>query len=116
MTMFGLKEAEVSTLVREIAGDELDHEAVRDRFARATWTGVAEPGDRMAGLLAAALGAATALDAVVEHWTVERLHAVLDEAGVTEGTSDELRLVQMLSYEFATLHKLENRRGVHHFL
>ncbi len=92
MTMFGLKEAEVSTLVREIAGDELDHEAVRDRFARATWTGVAEPGDRMAGLLAATLGAATALDAVVEHWTVERLHAALDEAGVTEGTSDELRL------------------------
>jgi DNA processing protein len=88
--MFGLKEDEVATLVRAVAGDELDREGIRDRFARATWTGIAEPGDRVAGLLTHALGAATALEAVVEHRTPGDLRAALDAAGEVEGTLDEL--------------------------
>jgi DNA processing protein len=84
MTMFGLKEAEVATLVRAVAGDELDREAIRDRFARATWTGIAEPGDRTAGLVVDAFGAAAALDAVVERWSAERWLAAAEQAGADE--------------------------------
>jgi DNA processing protein len=84
MTMFGLKEAEVATLVRAVAGEELDREAIRDRFARATWTGIAEPGDRTAGLVVDAFGAAAALDAVVERWSAERWSAAAKEAGADE--------------------------------
>ncbi|MDQ1544841.1 MAG: processing protein [Actinomycetota bacterium] len=84
MTMFGLKEAEVATLVRGVGGDELDREAIRDRFARATWTGIAEPGDRTAGLVVDAFGAAAALDAVVERWSAERWLVAAKQAGADE--------------------------------
>ena len=65
MTMFGLKEAEVATLVRAVAGEALDRDGLRDRFARGTWTGIAEPGDGIAGAVIVALGAAEALEGVV---------------------------------------------------
>jgi DNA processing protein len=80
--MFGLGEAEVATLIRAIAGDELDRDAIRDRFARATWTGIAEPGDRTAGLVVAALGAANALDAVVARWPAPQWSAAVAQSGV----------------------------------
>jgi DNA processing protein len=80
--MFGLDEAEVATLIRAIAGDALDREAIRDRFARATWTGIAEPGDRTAGLVVAALGAADALEAVVTRWPAPQWAAAVLRAGV----------------------------------
>jgi DNA processing protein len=65
MSILGLKEAEVAPLVRAIAGEELEGDGLRERFARAAWTGIAEPGDRVAGILVAALGAVEALEAVV---------------------------------------------------
>jgi DNA processing protein len=80
--MFGLGEAEVATLVRAIAGDSLDRDAIRDRFARATWTGIAEPGDRTAGLVVQALGAADALDAVVARWPAPQWSAAMVQSGV----------------------------------
>jgi DNA processing protein len=80
--MFGLGEAEVATLIRAIAGESLDREAVRDRFARATWTGIAEPGDRTAGLVVQALGAADALDAVVARWPAPQWSAAIVQSGV----------------------------------
>jgi DNA processing protein len=88
MTMFGLKEAEVATLVRAIAGDELDRDGIRDRFARATWTGIAEPGDRFAGLVIESLGAADALEGVVARWPPEQWSAGVRSAGV-DGIPDE---------------------------
>jgi DNA processing protein len=80
--MFGLGEAEVATLVRAIAGESLDRDAIRERFARATWTGIAEPGDRTAGLVVAALGAADALDAVVARWPAPQWAAAILQSGV----------------------------------
>ncbi len=68
MTLFGLKEAEVAQLVRSVTreGVELDRDEIETRFARAAWSGIAEPGDGTAGLLIGALGAAGALAALVE--------------------------------------------------
>ncbi|HEX4399863.1 MAG TPA: DNA-processing protein DprA [Galbitalea sp.] len=80
--MFGLGEAEVATLIRSIAGESLDREEIRDRFARATWTGIAEPGDRTAGLVVQALGAADALDAVVARWPAPQWSAAIVQSGV----------------------------------
>ena len=51
MSMFGLKEAEVAELVRAVAGRDLHRDAIEERFARATWSGIAEPGDGVAGLV-----------------------------------------------------------------
>jgi len=81
-TMFGLDESVVAPLMRAIAGAELTTSEVEDRFARASWTGIAEPGDRTAGELVGALGAGAALAAVIEHWSVERIAGTLAEAGM----------------------------------
>lgn len=73
MSILGLKDAEVSQLVRAVAGEELRGAALKERFARAAWTGIAEPGDRIAGLLVASLGAVEALEAMVERVSIDRL-------------------------------------------
>lgn len=73
MNILGLKEAEVAPLVRAIAGDQLEGDALRERFARAAWTGIAEPGDRVAGILVASIGATEALDALVSRASVKSI-------------------------------------------
>ncbi len=73
MNILGLKEAEVAPLVRAIAGESLEGDGLRQRFARAAWTGIAEPGDRVAGILVAAFGAADALDAIVTRASSETI-------------------------------------------
>jgi DNA processing protein len=85
MSMFGLKESEVAELVRALSTDDVDREGIEERFARATWTGIAEPGDRVAGLAVEVLGAAGALTAVVERWDASRLQSALGgEVSVSE--------------------------------
>lgn len=95
MTTFGLDESEIAKLTRAVAGDHLagDHltrDDIRERFARATWTGLAEPGDRMAGIAVQTLGAARALDALVEGWTNAAWLGSLTEAGATDLTPTEV--------------------------
>ncbi|CAN5392096.1 DNA-processing protein DprA [soil metagenome] len=82
MPIFTLDEAVVSPLVRAVTTPELPDDLVADRFARASWSGIAEPGDRVAGELVAALGAATALTALVEHWPSTRTSDAVTDAGV----------------------------------
>lgn len=89
MSMFGLKEAEVAELVRAVAGRDLHRDAIEERFARATWSGIAEPGDGVAGLVIDAIGAPRALAAVVERWSAERLLAELGANGAA--TEDDLQ-------------------------
>lgn len=81
MTIFGLREADVAPLVRTLARDDLDRAELVDRLALAAWTSIAEPGDRDAGELIAAQGAAEALGALVNGWSIERVTAMLTEAG-----------------------------------
>ncbi|RLQ81756.1 DNA-protecting protein DprA [Salinibacterium amurskyense] len=89
--MFGLKESEVATLVRAVSvggGEDFDRDAIEERFARATWSGLAEPGDRLAGRAIQQLGAVRALTAVVEHWDPERFAATLSADGDAVGDDD----------------------------
>lgn len=78
MSILGLKEAEVAPLVRAIAGDHLEGDDLRERFARAAWTGIAEPGDRVAGILVASMGATDALESIVSRATVQSITQRLD--------------------------------------
>ncbi|MCU1406365.1 MAG: dprA [Glaciihabitans sp.] len=81
MTMFGIKESDVANLVREVTGERLESDQTRDRVARAFWSGIAEPGDGMAGMLIAALGASTALDAVIGGRTAQDIATLLRREG-----------------------------------
>jgi DNA processing protein len=65
--MFGLSESEVLPLMDAISTDENPREA----FARATWTGIIEPGDSVAGFVTGILGAAGALELLVERTPVD---------------------------------------------
>ena len=76
----GFAESEVANLVRAVAvpGETLDRDAVADRFARARWSGTAEPGDADAGRLIAAVGAARAADLLDSGVDAEALHELAD--------------------------------------
>lgn len=87
--MFGIKEAVVAPLIRAIADDELQPPEIAERFARSAWTGIAEPGDRVAGILVATLGAARALASVVERWSVARIISAVAETGTEVLTESE---------------------------
>jgi len=89
MTLFGLGENEITPLLTALAGRDVDRDAQARMFARAAWTGVAEPGDRMAGLTLALLGAPEALRLLLDEPTPERLLRRLHEAGAEEVTPDE---------------------------
>ncbi|MDO7882490.1 DNA-processing protein DprA [Antiquaquibacter soli] len=80
--MFGLKEAEVAELVRAVSSPDLDRDGIEERFARSVWSGLAEPGDRVAGLLVAELGAAGALTALVERSELEAITRAASPSGL----------------------------------
>ncbi|MGN6327193.1 DNA-processing protein DprA [Pseudolysinimonas sp.] len=64
MTILGMPETAVAPLVRAVA-EAPDRAAVAERFARAAWSRVVEPGDGDAGRLVAENGAEAALAALV---------------------------------------------------
>jgi len=66
MTILGIADATVASLVRPLTDPAHDRDAVADRFARATWTSIAEPGDGVAGRVVGALGAEAALAALID--------------------------------------------------
>ncbi|MCU1417792.1 MAG: dprA [Schumannella sp.] len=81
-------EAEYASLVRAVAGDELDARQAGERFARAAWTTVAEPGDRDAGLLIGALGPVAALDVVFAGTDADRVAEQVADHGGFESDAD----------------------------
>lgn len=101
MTILGLPESTVAPLIRAVSRDdaELDRDALAERFARAAWSCIAEPGDRDAGHLVAVLGAeasAAALTAVpwpppdLEHIDVNPLATALGEAADDDLSRNDL--------------------------
>lgn len=79
MAEFGLNGREMSALLAPLRPPSAESPMPdAELFARAAWTGIAEPGDRGAGLLVAALGAATALNALIEHWPAQRIVEAVD--------------------------------------
>ena len=78
MTMFGVGENEIVPLLTAVAGRDLDRGELEERFARAAWSGIAEPGDRMAGAFVSRLGAAPALRTLITSPTAEQLAAALE--------------------------------------
>ena len=89
MSVAGVHEAQFAPLVRALAGEDLDRAQVAERFARAAWTTVAEPGDRDAGVLIEALGPVEALRRLVTDTEADDLVAELADLSATEVTVDQ---------------------------
>ena len=79
MTIFGLAQSDVISLTSAVAGRELDRATAELMFAHATWSGIAEPGDRVAGLVVAELGAPDALRALIDKRDAEWWCAALGD-------------------------------------
>jgi DNA processing protein len=88
MTFFGVQEAVAAQLVRTVAGEDLDRPAIEERFARAAWTGIAEPGDGAAGMLVGSVGAARALTALIDRIPADQLSGEAAGAGGQLATGD----------------------------
>jgi DNA processing protein len=80
MSMFGLDGTEITGLVRDLVPDP-DRGSVPELFARASWTGIAEPGDRAAGELVTSLGPGGALTALVDTWPLARIMDAASASG-----------------------------------
>lgn len=78
MSIAGVAEAQFAPLIRALARDDLDRDGVAERFARAAWTTIAEPGDRDAGALMQGIGALAALDLVLAGADAEDVAAELE--------------------------------------
>lgn len=99
MRVFGLELDEVRRAIASVSPSEAQPDAqdpgasvevVAERFARAVWTGLAEPGDSAAGFLVAALGASVALDALIERRSPERITAAVQASDDGGLSADEL--------------------------
>ena len=85
-TILGLDAAEVTALAAAVSdGDPAEV------FARSTWTVLAEPGDRVAGVLISALGAAPALQLLVDRVPAVAITATLQGMGLEEREIGDLQ-------------------------
>ncbi|MEO8093754.1 MAG: DNA-processing protein DprA [Pseudolysinimonas sp.] len=85
-----MAESHFVPLVRVVCGQQLEPEQAAHRFARAAWTTVAEPGDRDAGVLIAALGAVGAWELLLSAAEADEVTARLAQAtdGAIESDAD----------------------------
>ncbi|TXK17044.1 DNA-processing protein DprA [Homoserinibacter sp. GY 40078] len=107
MRILGIPAATLASLIKPLGGAVDDRGAVAERFARATWTLLAEPGDRIARLVIAALGAEDALAALLDDHGGGGLVRALASAGHEHDADDIVeaatRWAPRISRESATL-------------
>lgn len=86
MTRSILTLTEIRSAVTSATRIDIDDQDAQVRFARAVWSGVAEPGDAAAGALVSALGADVALEGLLAGWTADRFaETALDTGTKLEG-------------------------------
>lgn len=64
-TILGLYESDITAALQLLGRESDSFEEYAEAFSRATWSGISEPGDRVAGMLLRYLGAYRALDLLV---------------------------------------------------
>lgn len=85
--LLGINEKRLRAALVSVGLNDLSSEEVAEGFARVAWSTLTEPGDRVAGQIIYALGAAEALQAVINRDDVatvaERVAPLLDQSGPT---------------------------------
>ncbi len=87
----GLDETEVLARLRAVSAlaEDGSVEEACDVFSRAAWSGISEPGDRIAGILIAALGASGALDLLIGRSSAATIVGLMEasEKGLSLGVT-----------------------------
>jgi DNA processing protein len=99
-TFAGISESELTHLVGAVRPDAPSSDEVPEIFARAAWSGIVEPGDRVAGLLWSALGVAPALESVISGETPQRVTDRVVEALGTRGHDVDENLAEVMGEAF----------------
>lgn len=99
-TFVGFTDADLVQLVGPVRGEQPAAESAREVFARAAWSGIVEPGDRVAGLLWSVLGVAPALETVISGETPERVMNRVFEALGTRGHHLDENLAEVMGEAF----------------
>lgn len=106
MSVAGIADGVVGPLIRALVdagsapeegrASELDRADIAERFSRAAWTCIAEPGDRVSGMLIETLGAESALTTLLARPDAEKLLRLVEGAGgVLEADSRVNRLDEL---------------------
>ena len=91
--ILGIAEKHLRSALASVGLTDLSGEEVGESFSRMAWSTLTEPGDRVAGQLVYALGAAEALQALINRDSTvilsERLRVVLEDSAPTAQELDE---------------------------
>lgn len=90
LTRFGLTDTLIDRLVGHVSesGTLPDERAGRhERFARGAWSTLAEPGDGTVGVLLGSVGAAAALDLLIQHRNADHVLAAVAEADASAAST-----------------------------
>lgn len=80
----GLDRSSYTGLIEHITSGELTRAGMDERFARAAWSRIIEPGDSIGGALIAALGAVDALSLITGRWNAAKVRTALGDDTTAE--------------------------------
>jgi DNA processing protein len=72
-------QTELVSMVGPVRAEQPSADEATEVFARAAWSGIVEPGDRVAGILWSALGVQQSLECVISDEAPERMAARVGE-------------------------------------
>ena len=101
MKTFGaFSQSELVHMVGAVRAEQPTAESACEIFARAAWSGIVEPGDRVAGMMWSALGHHQSLECFISDETPQRVAALVAERlGSDFGEGDQARAVSVLKVD-----------------
>lgn len=115
-TVCGLPALAVEEQISKVLVDGCDFDVLRAAFARASWTTLVEPGDRVAGKLIQMCGAERALQFLIDRFTAKEIMqecALLDESK-DDNQSCEEDIAEGLQRWIPRLNSADALNAVHH--
>jgi DNA processing protein len=111
----GFSRADIDRLIISVMPYDLSEGSRDNLFARACWSTITEPGDRIAGVLIDQLGAVDALKAVLEELSSRRILSMfpnLDDEGFPEQLAEALMRWTPRLQDSAVVKALEHAAGI----
>ena len=89
-------QTELVSMVSPVRAEQPSADDATEVFARAAWSGIVEPGDRVAGMLWSALGVQQSLDSVISDEAPERMAARIGERLGGESAEGGANLTELI--------------------
>jgi DNA processing protein len=89
-------QTELVSMVGPVRAGQPSADEATEVFARAAWSGIVEPGDRVAGMLWSALGVQQSLDSVISDEAPERVAARIGERLGGESAEGDANLTELI--------------------